>query len=235
MVLLGIRTVVRNAEWNDQIAFLEMHRAKFPDDPDILARLGNYYFGRGAVNMAIEVTERARANEHRFNTYYSQARRLNIATNLVTMYLTIGNVEAAAREARRAVALNPREPIALRSLAAVEMARQDYPAAQHAWRQLIAVQPEEPVAWLGLREASRLIGERRAAELADARYQELSNRPPGPDRRPRAVSTTTKSAVIFGLTLGALLIAFMSVQTVWRAFNNQQKLRMKALEDRPSS
>src|SRR5207244_4159660 len=53
LVILSWRTVVRNAQWNDEISFMELHRARFPEDPDILARLGSYYFVRGQVNKAL--------------------------------------------------------------------------------------------------------------------------------------------------------------------------------------
>ena len=116
----------------------------------------------------------------------------------------------------------------------MEMQRPDYPAAREAWRRFIAVQPEEPVGWLGLREACRLMGDSRAANLADARLQQLNDRLPAPVRRPREFSATSKSGLIFALTIGFLVIVFLSFRTVWLAFN-QRNLRIKPLEDRPSS
>jgi tetratricopeptide (TPR) repeat protein len=187
-----------------------MHRAKFPTDPDILARLGSYYYTRGFVKKAIEATEEAKRYEYRLNSYYSQARRVNIASNLVPMYLAMGNLSAASREAHRAVALDPEEPFALRSLATVQMNQREYSAARNTWRKFIAVRPEDLDAWFGLREICRLMGDSLGMALADARLKQLENEAAKKSSRPLQISEKYKVYVIFGLTVTSLLLVFLA-------------------------
>jgi protein O-mannosyl-transferase len=234
VVLLGARTILRNSQWNDEISFLELHRAKFPTDPDILARLGSYYYQRGFVKKGLEVTLEAKKYENRLNSYYSQARRVNVAANLVVMYLAIGDQAAAALEARRAVALDPNEPFALRSLAAVQMNEHDYPGAVRTWRKFIAARQTDPEAWTGLKETYRLMGDDRGAKLAEGRLKQLSLERGEQVHPVFTMPEGSKLYVIFGGTMGFLALVFLALRTLWEAFN-QQKLGITPLEDRPSS
>ena len=226
LVVLSWRTVVRNSQWDDDIAFMELHRARFPQDPDILARLGSYYYVHGQVNKAVEVTLEARKYEDRLNPYYSQGRKTNIATNLVAMYFAKQDLESALKEARRAIALDPEQPMALRAVATVEMSNGHYAAARDAWRKLTEIQPEDPDAWLGLKEACRFLGDIGGMTTADHHFQELlqhSGQAAATAQRPLEISAPEKTYMIFSLTVGLLLLLVLAGRTVWLAVNQHVK------------
>jgi hypothetical protein len=103
----GARTIQRNGEWTDEVLFLERHRARFPDSPDILMRLGGYYFTRGQYTRAVALTERAHRNVDRLNAYYRSHVELLIEHNLVNLHLLRGDIAQAESAARRAIILNP--------------------------------------------------------------------------------------------------------------------------------
>jgi tetratricopeptide (TPR) repeat protein len=237
LVVLSWRTVVRNSQWNDDITFMELHRARFPQDPDILARLGSYYYVHGQVNKALEVTLEARKHEEQLNPYYSQARKTNIATNLVAMYFARQDLDSALKEARRAIALDPEQPMALRAVATVEMSSGHYAAARDAWQKLTEIRPEDSDAWFGLKEACRLLGDVDGMTAADHHFHDLlPNTAPASatPQRPIDMSAAEKTYVIFSLTVGVLFLLVLAGRTVWFAVN-QQKFRIKPVEGRPSS
>ncbi len=237
LVFLCWRTIVRNSQWNDEIAFMEIHRAEFPHDPDILARLGSYYYAHGYVNKALDLTLEARKYEGRFNPYYSQARKTNIATNLVAIYFAKQDVDAALTEAKRAIALDPEQPMALRAVATVEMSSGHYAAARDAWQRLTTVRPEDFQAWLGLKQACGFLHDVDGAAAADLKLQEFAKhneQPQAAPQRPLEISAAEKTRVIFSLTVGVLILLVLAGRTIWAAVN-QQKLRIRAIEGRQSS
>jgi hypothetical protein len=153
VMLFGIKTAVRNADWNDQLKFLELHHAAFPHDPQILSRLASYYFTSGYVNKSIELNLEARKYEDRYNTYYSQQGHLLTAINLATAYLAKENLQAAEVEARRAIAAKPNEPFAWRALAYVQLREREFNKAEASFRKYADLLPDAE-AWQGLQVAA---------------------------------------------------------------------------------
>ena len=107
---LGIRTFERSAEWNDQIAFLEFHRTRFPDDPLALSFLAVHYASSGQVIKAHEILEHVQANAGRLNLFYEGPARLAIGLNLVTSQMTLGQLEAAGETLKLLERIDPSEP-----------------------------------------------------------------------------------------------------------------------------
>ncbi len=107
VVALGIRTFERTGEWNDEVAFFEAHRLRFPDEPRVLASLAVSYYNTGDVVRAQETMGQARLHEGRFNAYYSKSGRVDIAANLISFAATNEDYEGAGREVSRSLSIHP--------------------------------------------------------------------------------------------------------------------------------
>ena len=216
-VLWGFKTIQRNAEWNDEVTFLELHRARFPQNPDILMRLGSYYYVRGAVNKGIELTQEARRNEDRMNVYYRTMGKVLIAGNLTSLYLVKGDIEGALAEARRAVALSPDQPFALTSLGSVMLKTGDYKGAAGVFRKMTEKDPANPQGWDGLRTALSKSGDEAGAEAALKRYDEQVKSQNVVAADHAQIPASYNIAVIFSLILLILGGGVFAVRTVLNA------------------
>jgi hypothetical protein len=152
------------------------------------------------------------------------------------MYFAKQDPDSALKEARRAIALDPEQPMALRAVATVEMSSGHYTVARDAWQKLTMIRPQDSEAWLGLRQACGFLGDLDGMAAADGHLQELkqSEQPDSTPERPFEISATEKTSIIFSLTVGFLVLLVLTARTVWAAVN-QQKLGMKSIEGRPSS
>jgi tetratricopeptide (TPR) repeat protein len=153
------------------------------------------------------------------------------------MYFAKQDLDSALKEARRAIALDPEQPMALRAVATVEMSSGRYALARDAWQKLTVIRSEDPDAWLGLKESCRFLGDVDGMTAADHHLQELlHNSAPASatPQRPLDISGAEKNYIIFSLTVGVLFLLVLAGRTVWFAVN-QQKLRIRSVEGRPSS
>jgi hypothetical protein len=139
LVLFSIKTERRNADWNDQIRFMELHRAAFPHEPQILTRLAAYYYVSGYVNKALELNLEARRYESRLNSYYRQQGHLLTAVNLSFIYLAKRDYPAARTEAMGAIAAKPEDPNGWNCLGQVESQMGNFQAAELAFQKQTAL------------------------------------------------------------------------------------------------
>jgi len=216
VIALSIKTVMRNAEWNDQFAFLEANRAAFPHDPGILSRLASYYFLSGYVNKSLELNLEARRYEDRYNAYYRQLGHLLTSVNLAAIYQAKGNLKLAKTEALRAVAANPAEPMAWQSLGNIQFQLGDYEGAQRSFGHLVVLQPNSEslrsfqvaATRLGNTSLTAAIGKLLAVEEQRERAEE---------KPPFTIPTRYRTYIIFALTLAALLGVASGLWTLWTA------------------
>ena len=216
IVALGVKTARRNSEWNDQLQFLEIDRAAFPHDPQILTRLASYYYERGYVNKSLELNLEARRYEDRFNTYYSQTGHMLTAVNLSSVYLAKGNLEAAEVEARRAIAANPRGPYAWRAVGFVQLQSKQFQEAEESFRKYADLAPGAE-AWQALRIAASRAGDSETAKVVAEKLKIEAERASGEQVHQIGIPQGYKAYGIFALTLAVLIGVAWAAWTVWCA------------------
>jgi len=217
VVALGVKTARRNSEWQDQLTFLEMHHAAFPQDPQILTRLASYYFMSGYVNKSLELNLEARRYEDRFNTYYSQQGHVLTAINLSSAYLAKGDVQNAEIEARRAIAAKPKEGYAWRVLGYVQLQERKFPEAVESFKKYSELLPNGE-AWQALQLAATRAGDAATAKLAAEKLNAESEKASA-GAAVAGIPERYKSFAIFGLTLALLGAIAWAVYTVWAAIS----------------
>ena len=173
LTVYGVRTFQRSGEWNDDVAFYEAHRERFPTDPSILANLAIRYYRLGAVNRAIETLEEARRHEDSLNAYYSSIGRINIALNLVTMSLSVRDYGRARVEVERALAIDSTEPAVRQMEGTYYLAVQEPQRAVDAFRKLLELEPDNGAGWNGLSSAYSALGDTANAEMAGRELETL--------------------------------------------------------------
>ena len=213
---LGVKTARRNSDWNDQLKFLEIDRAAFPHDPQILTRLAAFYFESGYVNKSLELNLEARRYEDRFNTYYSQTGRMLTAANLSIAYLAKGNLEAAEVEARRAVAVKPDEALAWRALGIVQLQGKQFQRAEESFRKYADLAPSAE-AWQALQIAARRAGDSETARVAAEKLKIEEDRASDEQVKHRGIPERYKGYGIFVLILAVLSGVVWAGWTVWSA------------------
>lgn len=216
-VMWGLKTIQRNSEWNDEIRFLEMHRARFPQDPGILARLASYYGQQGMVNKALELTQEARRYEHRYNFYYRSTGQMLIAINLSLLHLAKGDADAAVKEALRAVAVAPDQPFPLLALGNARLQLPDNIGAYAAFKKLVLQDPSNAQAWSNLGIALSRLGDVRGAEIARKRAAKEAERQRELASQPYRIPPKYNIYIVFGLILLIFAATVFAFRTVWDA------------------
>jgi tetratricopeptide (TPR) repeat protein len=213
LLAFGTKTVLRNAQYNDPIAFFEAHREQFPGGAFALVHLGNHYLGMGEVNKALAVTEQARLNESRFNVYYQKVGLTSVATNLGLIHLAKQEYEIAEAEAFRALAVTPGDPLALLLLGNIYLETGRDESAVSTFDKLIRRNPRDPAAWRWYREACLKAGDARAAAVAKRQIDQLTlenERPAFGFRIPEAYrSHVVFSAVFLGMVFALVIAKFL--------------------------
>ena len=216
VILLGIKTAMRNADWNDQIQFMELHRQAFPHEPQILTRLASYYYQAGSVNKALELNLEARKYEDRTNTYYRQQIHVLTAINLSSLYLAKGNAKASKTEALRAVAAKPTERFAWRALGFAELRLEEYKEAQSAFQRYADLAPGLD-SWTALEVAATRAGDTKAAEAAAKLSKADQEKVSQEEARTPVIPQKYNGYAIFVLTMGLVAAVLWSLWTVWSA------------------
>ena len=98
--LYSARTVLRNADWSDDIVFYRQTTANFPGFPRVWLNLGEAYMRRGQLAEAREATEEA----IRLDENYAEPH-----VNLGLIHQEQGDWDAAIRHYRRAAELAARQ------------------------------------------------------------------------------------------------------------------------------
>ncbi len=215
LVVFCFRTFERSGEWNDEVQFLEAHRERFPHDPQALATLAVYYFGRGEVASGIEALETAREHEDHFNDYDATSGRVNIALNLATMYISSFEYDLARREVELALMLDPDEPAVYQLAGGFYLTVGELDAALANYVRLTELNPSAARGWMGLNQTyTRLEDEVQAAE-AIARLQDLSDA--RPERAGWMIPPEYRTYGVFALLLMVIGAVFLAVRSVWMA------------------
>jgi cytochrome c-type biogenesis protein CcmH/NrfG len=213
-VMWSLKTVQRNSDWNDEIAFLEQHRARFPQHPDVLMRLGSYYFTRGAVNKALELTQEAQRSEQRLNVYYRNTAQVLIACNLAFLYLAKSDTASALIQARRAAVLDPDHSLVLMTLGSVNLEAGDYQGAHAALKTLTEKDPSNVQAWEKLSVVLSKLGDASGAEAARLRAGQETENQNRIASRHRQIPMEYKNHVVFGFVFLMLVAAAAAIRTI---------------------
>lgn len=105
-----------------------------PDNPDLLASIGNIYYDTQQFPIAIE--------------YYRRALKLkptnaSVRTDMATAYWYTGNAETAIAEFNQALTNEPNKPNALFNLGVVQwQGKMDIDAALATWQKLLDTNPD---------------------------------------------------------------------------------------------
>jgi hypothetical protein len=174
LVLFAAKTVYRNMEYNDPIAFFESHRERFPAGAFALVHLGNHYLGMGEVNKALAVTEEARSHENRFNAYYQKVGRTSVATNLGLIHLAKQEYAVAETEAFRALAVTPDDPLALLLLGNIYIETDRAKLAKTTLAKLVDRTPDDVAAWRWYLESCLNAGDTKCAATAQLQINNQS-------------------------------------------------------------
>ncbi len=213
----GVRTFNRAAEWNNELAFFEAHRAAFPDDSRMLSNLAVRYRVRGHIRLAMETLEEARRHEDLLNPYYSTDGRLNVALNIAAVSLTLGDVERAEEEIHRALAIDPNSTRVRQMEGAFYVRVGEPERAALAYERLLEIEPNSLEGWTEARDVYLTMADQARADRAGTRIAELS---PVPARRDRArpVSGGNRTALIFGLLAFGLGVVAVGGWSAWTGF-----------------
>ena len=215
LLVFCLRTFERSGEWNDEVQFLESHRARFPHDPQALATLAVYYFSQGEVAAGIEALETAREHEDHFNDYYATTGRVNIALNLATMYLSSSEYDLARREVELALILDPDEPAVYQLAGGFYLTVNELDAALANYARLTELAPSAARGWMGLNQTYLRLEDEAKADVAIGRLQELADN--RPDRGGWQVPLEYRTHGIFALLLMVIGSVFLAVRSVWTA------------------
>jgi len=104
-----------------------------PNNPDLLANVGNYYYDAQQFPIAI--------------SYYQQALKQNptntaVRTDLGTAYWYIGDADGAIAEFKKSLSYEPNKPNALFNLGIVQwQGKMDINAAVASWQKLLDTNP----------------------------------------------------------------------------------------------
>ena len=215
LLVFCFRTFERSSEWNDEVQFLESHRARFPHDPQALATLAVYYFSQGEVAAGIEALETAREHEDHFNDYYATSGRVNIALNLATMYMSSFEYDLARREVELALILDPDEPAVYQLAGGFYLTVNELDAALANYARLTELAPSAARGWMGLNQTYLRLEDEAKADEAIGRLQELAD--DRPDRGGWQVPLEYRTHGIFALLLMLIGSVFLAVRSVWTA------------------
>ena len=215
LLVFCFRTFERSGEWNDEVQFLESHRARFPHDPQALSTLAVYYFSRGEVASGIEALQIAREHEDHFNDYYATTGRVNIALNLATMYISISDYEMARQEVELALILDPEEPAVYQLAGGFHLTVGELEEALAYYLRLTELRPSAARGWMGLDQTYKRLEDEAGAAEAVLRLEELAAAMP--ERAGWQVPPEYRTHGIFALLLMMIGSVFLAVRTVWMA------------------
>lgn len=217
LILYSVKTERRNADWNDQIRFMELHLEAFPHNTQVLERLAAYYYLSGRVNKALEFNLEARKYEDQLNPYYLQQGHLLSGVNLSYIYLAKRDYPAAKTEALRAIAAKPEDSNGWSCLGQVEEAMGNNKAAEAAFQRQAEL-AQDSQSWLSLKEAAVRAGDQDMVNRAEAALKKReAEETAGHPRQLPSIPEKYRTYVVFGLTLGLLSAVLWAARTVWSA------------------
>ena len=167
LILLSLRTIIRNNDWKNQDALWLATAKTSPSSPQNHNNLGDLYGRHGNPQKAIEEfkmaiklkPDYADAYHNLANTYsqtgnieeaiknYKQAINFNpnlwqSYQNLAGLYFQQGNFNQAKEELEKAVNINPKDSILFYNLGLVYLKLNDKESAKQAFKQSLTLDPE---------------------------------------------------------------------------------------------
>jgi hypothetical protein len=212
--ILGYKTYTRNSQWNNPIAFFEMHRSAFPEGAFALVHLGNHYLGVGEVNRALEIALDARKHENRFNTYYRKVGLTTVATNLGLIHLARRQYDLAEAEALRALSITPDESLSLLLLGNVYLQTKRYEEARDTFEKLTRLKPDDEASWKWLREAYLKLNETGPAAQAEKTLEDVERTKQATETARLTIPEKYRSHALFVIVFGMLCIAVVLIRFV---------------------
>jgi cytochrome c-type biogenesis protein CcmH/NrfG len=104
-----------------------------PNNPDVLASIGNYYYDAQQYQPAIEYYQRA---------LKSRPSDTGIRTDMATAYWYLGNADTAIEEFNKSLAYEPQKPNTLFNLGIVKwQGKMDIDGAVAVWQKLLDTNP----------------------------------------------------------------------------------------------
>jgi len=104
-----------------------------PNNPDLLAKIGNIYYDTQQYPVAIDYYQRF---------LKLQPRNTNVRTDLATAYWYLGSVDSSIAEFDKALSYEPNKPNALFNLGVVKwQGKMDVNGAVAAWQKLLDTNP----------------------------------------------------------------------------------------------
>ena len=104
-----------------------------PNDPDLLAKIGNVYYDVQSYPMAIDYYQRS---------LELQPANAAVRTDLATAYWYVGNPDTAVKEFNKALSYEPNKANTLFNLGVVQwQGKMDIKGAVASWRKLLATNP----------------------------------------------------------------------------------------------
>ena len=132
VLLLAIRTIVRNNDWQDQDSlFLSLGKTA-PSDPKTHNNLGDVYARRGDLNRAVEEFKQAIVLNPRYADAYH---------NLANTYQQIGKLDLALANYQKAVEINPRLWQSYQNMAAIYADKKKYEQAINYMSRASSINP----------------------------------------------------------------------------------------------
>lgn len=104
-----------------------------PNDPDLLAKIGNLYYDVQSYPTAIDYYQRS---------LELQPANAGVRTDLATAYWYVGNPDTAIKEFHKALSYEPNKANTLFNLGVVQwQGKMDIKAAVASWKKLLATNP----------------------------------------------------------------------------------------------
>jgi len=149
---------------DDEIVEIKKLLEADPDDFQAQCRLGEIFFAKGmleeaqaSVSKAIEMAESIRAQmAQSLAMYYA---------NLGTIQATMGKLDEAMGQFKRALEINPRDVLALFNLGRALYDQDKFMDAMPLFERLVDITPDDPVAWFQLGRVYEKLELRNVSDL----------------------------------------------------------------------
>lgn len=163
----GARTVLRNAEWRNELSLFEATVRDSPSSFRARSNLGRAYLEAGDTRRAASLHSQA------LSLAQTSSQLATAHANLGITYWSEGRHEAAIPEFRRALEINGPDAAIYTNLAAAFLAMDRPSDAEKALQQAIATDPRYAPAWVNLGVALEALGRLERAGQAYTRAIEM--------------------------------------------------------------
>jgi protein O-mannosyl-transferase len=166
-VLWSARTIARNRDWRDEVAFFEQTLSAAPTSARVHELLATHYARAGDATRALEHYRAALAADPTYALAYSNRGRL---------YYLRHDLARAEADCRRAVELDPRDANASNNLGNVYYDQRRFDEALASYRRAAELFPLSAEAYENIGNVAHARGDLEGARRAFARATELAPR-----------------------------------------------------------